>query len=339
MRIEGRRRFEDDDDHVALVCRTLRTSEDTWRALVTRWCASTPADASLALRLETLREAAGVAFGEQTCPPRTAPCVVCGATSRCVVATDALSLGRCEACGHGQLLHGASDSSVYTTAAYYSARTAQGAGYERYRQEQVYRERKGEALLTRLFERRQRTPQRLLEVGSGFGFTLAAARRLGLSVQGIDVNPAAAEGARALTGVETFVGTSSDWLAAHPTSRFDVVLYQFVLEHLADLRGELHRARALLSPGGLLIAVVPSAEATELEVFRSRYRSLREDHLHLFSARSVARLLSDASFVERVLETTCNLHLLRGFLSTDELEALYGSGAGPDVVISATRPP
>lgn len=339
MRVEGRRSFEDDDAHVTLVCRTLRASPEQWHALVARWCESTPPEASLAQRLEQLRDASGQIFQERSPPPLEAVCVVCGAPSRCTAVTDTLALGRCSGCGHGQLLRGAAEASVYTSPAYYSTRSANGAGYEAYRDERAYREAKGETLLRRVFERRNTRPRSLVEIGSGFGFTLSAGRRLGLLVQGVDVNPAAADGARAVTGVDTFVGTSGEFLEAHPGRRFDVVLYQFVLEHLADLRAELSRAARLLAPGGLLVGVVPSAEAKELEVFRSRYRSLREDHLHLFSSRSLARVLDDAGFVGLEAETRCRLHLLRGFLTVEELETLYGSGAGPDVVFSAEARP
>ena len=43
-----------------------------------------------------------------------------------------------------------------------------------------------------------------------------------------------------------------------PTSRFDTILYIDVLEHIADDRAELARARESLAPGGRLIVLSPA---------------------------------------------------------------------------------
>lgn len=328
MRIDGRRRFEDDDAHVALVARTLRLEPSAWRDIVARWCEAGSAEAPESERLDDLT----VALQPRAPASLTRPCLVCGATARCCDDDGVLRWLRCETCGHGALLDG---TAPRYDAAYYATRSPTGVGYDAYLAEREYREGKGNALVTGLIERHGGRPRTLLEVGSGFGFTRAAAQRLGLVTTGVDVNPAARDGAQALYGFETTVGTAS---TLKPTLHFDVVLYQFVLEHIADVRSELKTARQLSRDGGLVCFVVPSMDATERRVFASRYRSYRADHLHLFSRASVTRLLLEAGFDDVQLRSVCNLHLLRGFLSNAELDALYTRGDGPDLIVTARSP-
>jgi hypothetical protein len=74
-----------------------------------------------------------------------------------------------------------------------------------------------------------------------------------------------------------------------------------------------------------------------LEVFGASYRSLRSDHLHLFSRRSLKACLDAAGLKLRAATTTCGVHLLRGFVSDESLAQLYEDGGGPDLYALAER--
>jgi hypothetical protein len=73
----------------------------------------------------------------------------------------------------------------------------------------------------------------------------------------------------------------------------------------------------------------------ELSVFGGAYRSLRADHYHLFSPASAALYLRGAGLREVARKTSCNLHLLRGFLAQEELAELYRADRGPDLFLIA----
>ncbi|WP_394821067.1 class I SAM-dependent methyltransferase [Pendulispora albinea] len=249
--------------------------------------------------------------------------------------------GRCDDCGHLALVEGAASGEVYSRAGYYSRRDGGGAGYASYLAEREYREHKGGRLLDRIIAATGRTPASLLEVGSGFGFTRQAAADRRIPSVGVDVNPYAAQSALDLYGFRTFTGTLAQALdeeAIRPGA-FDLVLHQFVLEHIPDPIAELSAVARALAPGGFAAAWIPSAEAVELEVFGAAYRSLRHDHLHLFSRRSIARAFRAAGLTLTISETDCSLHLLRGFLDDAELRALYASGRGPDLLALAHKEP
>ena len=91
-------------------------------------------------------------------------------------------------------------------------------------------------------------------------------------------------------------------------------------------------AATTLRVGGAFAALVPSMEALECDVFGGAYRSLRHDHLHLFSRRSLARCMEAAGLRVVAVESQCAVHVLRAFLTDDALAALYASGRGPDLL-------
>lgn len=317
--------------HRALVQRTLSVTGADWDAVVERFQASARADAPVEDRLAQLTEAFASVIPPRPARPITGACPLCGARVQPQHDDGVLLFGQCEGCGHGVLLEGAAPPTIYGAEYFQSKR--EGAGYERYLEERDYRIEKGRRIVQRLIDTHGATPRTLLEVGCGYGFTRSAAETLGLRTTGVDVNPHAAKRCAELFGLETTIGTSRDI-----GGTFDLVLSQFVLEHVPDVRAEVSNTKRLAAPGGLVCFIVPSMDATERAVFHARYRSYRADHLHLFSRRSIRELLEGAGFVNVQVTSECNLHLLAGFLTPSECSSLYARGAGPDLFITARAP-
>ena len=340
----------DEAEHVALVLRTLRIDEATFRRVLAEY-ASRCDDSSPRLKALAAAYAAFSPHEVSFSPARSEfPCPACHAIAvEKVVARRApdevqssddaaLVYGRCAQCGHGVLLSPAAPQSVYQHDDYYAARGAGGAGYENYERERVYRETKGGRLLDWIETAAGRAPRSLLEVGSGYGFTRRAAEQRGIPTAGVDLSPHAAEGAYRRYGCPTFIGTLEQFLDAQtPGTVWDVVLYQFVLEHLVAPDAELRVAARAVAPDGHLVIVVPSMDAIEIEIFGASYRSFRDDHLHLFSHRSMESYLAGAGFVPVARKTDCNLHLLCGFVGERALREIYESGKGPDMFVLARR--
>ena len=94
------------------------------------------------------------------------------------------------------------------------------------------------------------TPSRVLDVGCGAGAFLGEARCDGIEVAGIEINPVAADRARA-RGVSVTIGSI---LGSVPLGYgWDVVTLWDVLDHLDDPAEALSRLRARMKPGGLLV--------------------------------------------------------------------------------------
>jgi 2-polyprenyl-3-methyl-5-hydroxy-6-metoxy-1,4-benzoquinol methylase len=98
---------------------------------------------------------------------------------------------------------------------------------------------------------------RVLEVGVGQGAFLAKAKKAGLEVIGIELNPEGAKAARDM-GFDIIEQDMSS-LHDQDSGAWDCICAFQVLEHLAHPREFLDQAVALLKPGGLLVLSVPNA--------------------------------------------------------------------------------
>ena len=350
---DGATLYADSAEHVALLVRTLGITELAWASVLDRYAALADATLSVPRKLALLADAYRPAM-VQAVPLPAVPALTCPACLQSILqpllartsgAVGAVPLvyGRCAACGHGSLIHGGAVPSVYEQERYFERRGPDGVGYEAYENERAYRESKGARLLERI--ERELPPvvgagaRTSVEVGSGFGFTRAAAILRGWRAEGVDPNPAAARAAQRLYGLDTTTATLAEALAsgAVPAAGADLVLYQFVLEHIADPGRELEHARAALKPGGLVVFVVPNMASFEVAVFGASYRSFRADHPHLFSVASARAYLARAGLAWVAHESVCSLNLLEGFMSTQALAELYAQDLGPDLIVMARR--
>lgn len=99
---------------------------------------------------------------------------------------------------------------------------------------------------------------RILEVGVGEGNFLLAARRFGREVEGLELNPSAAERARS-KGFKVHQA-SLQKVGAGDIPLFDAACSFQVLEHVPDPRKFLEDMLKVLKPGGKLIISVPNAD-------------------------------------------------------------------------------
>jgi SAM-dependent methyltransferase len=106
-------------------------------------------------------------------------------------------------------------------------------------------------------------PRRVLEVGCGGGYGLMLWSLVAEEVVGSDI-PHAVAGARKL--LEAFpdraarirIVESAGEDLTNVGDGFDLVVTQYVLEHVRDIRATLRRTAALLAAGGAAVHIVPS---------------------------------------------------------------------------------
>lgn len=141
----------------------------------------------------------------------------------------------------------------------------------------------------------------MLDVGAGGGWALAFYGALGWTCLGIDLsgdscrahNPAAAAHLRIAPLIE-----GMDALLAEG-ARFDLVLLDNVLEHLAAPGEALALARRLLAPGGVVMVEVPNDfSAVQDALLRtgcvaSQYWVSWPEHLQYFNADGLAALAAE----------------------------------------------
>jgi SAM-dependent methyltransferase len=137
---------------------------------------------------------------------------------------------------------------------------------------------------------------KLLDVGAGPGLLVAAAGARGWDASGVDLNPWAAAFARDQLRVEVRQGGVDTNLAA-PCS-LDALTMMDLVEHLPDPAVAVDAANQALRPGGVLAVLTPDAGSRVSRALGRRWpEAIRApEHLTLFSARGLAKLLAAHGF-------------------------------------------
>jgi 2-polyprenyl-6-hydroxyphenyl methylase/3-demethylubiquinone-9 3-methyltransferase len=124
--------------------------------------------------------------------------------------------------------------------------------------------------------RARRESPRILDVGSGRGEILVAARDAGFDAVGLELSAPFIEDARRQYGVEARLATVEELAQSEPAASFDVVFANAVIEHVYDPDSFMRSVALVLRPGGVLCADLPrepnilTATATALARLRGR---------------------------------------------------------------------
>ncbi len=226
-------------------------------------------------------------------PPRN--CIACGATPRRIRRVGAGSwLRQCPRC-----LLGWWDWPPFDAASLYDQSYFQGSGvskgYDDYAGQEAGLERAARGRARRI-ERRLAAAdggsRRLVDVGCGTGVFLAAARRAGWDVQGVEVSQYAAQVARDRGLVVDERGVEHMQLAE---SYYDCVTLWDVLEHLPNPASVLRTAGQALRRGGVLALSTGDVTSLCARLSGRRWHLFNlPEHLFFFSPAALRRLLERA---------------------------------------------
>lgn len=136
------------------------------------------------------------------------------------------------------------------------------------------------------------TPGRLLDVGAGPGFMVAAARCRGWDAVGVDLNPWAARYGREELGVE--VREQSLEGAAFAYESFAAITMLDLIEHVPHPDALVAEAARVTAPGGGLAVLTPHAGSLVSRAMGGRWPEAQRapEHVTLFSVDGLAELLS-----------------------------------------------
>lgn len=138
-------------------------------------------------------------------------------------------------------------------------------------------------------------PGTLLEIGSGYGLFLDAARRAGYTVSGVELSRTGAAHSREVLGLDVFCGQLVD-APAGPAA--DVVCAFDTLEHVPDPLDFLRQVRARLAPGGVFAVSLPYFSSLPSRLLRSRWWTLKpEQHITHFTPATLRLVAARAGLV------------------------------------------
>lgn len=206
-------------------------------------------------------------------------CVACNAKLKYLGESSGAAIYQCSVCGLGVTGNGhAEDYVAYHRDPVYIKETAQFSNIFSKRVNIISRfKRSGKAL----------------EVGSSAGIFLSLLKSRGWEVQGVEPSKPAAKVALKRS-IPTIVNTFEE---ANLKEKFDIVIFNHVLEHMNDPVKVLEKAGQVLRKGGLVFIDVPNfaSLAARLKGVGWRYILPREHRWH-FTPTSLFVLLEKAGF-------------------------------------------
>jgi 2-polyprenyl-3-methyl-5-hydroxy-6-metoxy-1,4-benzoquinol methylase len=146
---------------------------------------------------------------------------------------------------------------------------------------------------------------RLLDVGTGCGFFLVAAKERNWGVKGIEPSVQSVEFARQQNGLDVFHGTLNEY---DGNGQFDIITFINVLDHSSLPWLEINRASELLRPGGTIYLRFPNG-FLHSQLYRMAYKcrlhnSLRKFlvfHVYSLTPKYIKRLLHDHGFIQTTI--------------------------------------
>jgi len=133
----------------------------------------------------------------------------------------------------------------------------------------------------------------VLDIGCATGTLLAFLRNRGWNVKGVEISPAA-EYARNVRQLDVQNIPLEE--IAFPSGSFNVVLASHLIEHLNDPFSFLKETHRILKDGGQIFITTPNISGLQAYLYGGRWRSAIFDHLYLFSARTLKKMLKKAGF-------------------------------------------
>lgn len=160
--------------------------------------------------------------------------------------------------------------------------------------------------------------RRILDVGCATGYLGEALAARDQLVWGLEMDPEAAEQARATGCYQQVVTGNLEEISlakCFPESSFDAVLFGDVLEHLVDPEQVLADARTLLDTAGFIVASIPNIAHASVrmslvagEFPYQEFGLLDHTHLRFFTLDSIKRMFERTGFtLDAVRRVTVDL--------------------------------
>ena len=137
---------------------------------------------------------------------------------------------------------------------------------------------------------------RLLDVGCASGAFMSSTRMRGWEPSGIELSQISARYGREVEDLDIKVGTLFD--AGFATGYFDVVTMWEVIEHLPAPAGYLMEVKRILREGGAVLLSTPNVNSLTRRIIGKKWEVISpEEHLHLFSERTIKTLFEKSGFL------------------------------------------
>jgi len=216
-------------------------------------------------------------------------CILCGSSTReLLIEKDSWQVCRCTNCGLGFLDPRPSEDEIkilygkeYFSRSYDKGFDPDSVEFKKRLSQETHRIR-----FFRGFKKRGR----ILDIGCGNGYFLAACRAEGYDVQGLDISDWASEFAVERLGIPVITGEIDS--VGIPSNSYDIISMWHFLEHTRNPRMTISKVLSWLKSDGILIIDVPNYESTDARLNREEWVGWQLPyHLYHFTPESLEMLL------------------------------------------------
>lgn len=135
---------------------------------------------------------------------------------------------------------------------------------------------------------------KILDIGCGVGDFLNYAKEKGCEITGIEPSDDARKIAEKKLNTKLLSPAELENL---PDNSFDVITMWHVLEHVADLKTEIHHLQRLLKKDGRLILALPNYKSYDAEYYKDKWAAYDVPrHLNHFSKTSIENIFKETQF-------------------------------------------
>jgi len=146
--------------------------------------------------------------------------------------------------------------------------------------------------------------KKLLDIGSGFGFFIKEASKVGLKPAGIEPSKLINQ-IPMNRFIEKYNATFDQFYMLNNKRRFDFITLIHSIEHVANPKEFLDKACLLLNPGGILYLETPNLNSHLFWAEKENYTFLTPpEHLYLFSKKSMRTILKDHPSLKIIKSST-----------------------------------
>ena len=139
----------------------------------------------------------------------------------------------------------------------------------------------------------QSTDNNLLDIGCGVGDFLLYAKEKGCNVTGIEPSEDARKIAEKKLDCKIL---SPEELQNIPDNSFDIITMWHVLEHVADLKTEIHHLQRILKKDGRLVLALPNYKSYDAEYYKDKWAAYDVPrHLSHFSQTSIKNIFKETT--------------------------------------------
>ena len=221
-------------------------------------------------------------------------CILCGSPGRSLLFQQGeWSVYRCNGCGLGVLdpRPDTEELNELYRSSYFQSHYDRGL---KPGSQEIKRRFSQEMHRVRFFRGIKKTG-RLLDIGCGMGYFLAACRNFGYEVEGMDISADSAAYIRDELKIPITVGTADK--IDYPPASFDVVTMWHFLEHARDPVTYLRKTGKWLKQDGIIVVDVPNYEGTDAKKMWDHWSGWSLPyHLYHFTPDAQRRLLEKCGF-------------------------------------------